>query len=176
MRQRKVDLQQLHHLSIQGKTGREIAAEMGVGPGAISKNLKALRHALTGDYGRVAAKIDDQSVINMNRIEKHGLVLDSEIEDVRREISGASDNTEKDMLRQTLIKFLAESRKQTLLKFNIEKSIYQMIEGKQFQNDVLMKLREIGDEKREKFFNWLDTQTLDEGSEGDGSLRVSEAD
>lgn len=172
---RKVDLEKLHSLFNQGKTGREIAAEMGVGPAAISKNLKSLRHALSGDYPRVAAKVHNQQIINMGRLEGQASILDEQITNVRYEIEKAPVS-EKNLSREVLVKLLAESRKQTLLKFTIEKSIYQMVESKQFQNDVLTKLREITHEKREEFFEWLDTQAIDDRFEADGSLRVSEAD
>jgi hypothetical protein len=146
MAERKIDPIALQKLFEAKLTGREIAEKLGVSPGAVSKNLKALGLAKTEDVVmRAATKIHNRKLDAMAQLQKINQAIDKELEHIQEELKGSNGPARRE-LQEAQIKHTAEIRKQLALLLDIGKALYNVEEVAAFQKICL---EEIGNESPE---------------------------
>lgn len=142
----KIDLEKLQRLHEAGKTGVDMARELGVGPPAISKALKKLGLARVQDVVlKKAEKINSRKLDAMKQLEKINRAIERQLDEIQGELGKASGE-QKATLRDAQIKHTAEIRKQLDLLLQIGKALYGVEEVAAFQKIVL---EEIGCESLE---------------------------
>ena len=152
---RKIDLQQLKMLSNKGLSGAEIAKTLGVSPGAVSKNLKSLKLAISQDVIlREAKKINDKQLNAMSRLEKMSEDVDHELEAINKELEETPKGG-KTELRELKIKFNAEGRKQINSHVDLAKMVYDIGEVRKFQETVIEVIGEVDGEIRNEILKRL---------------------
>ena len=91
----KIDLLRLQALHEQGKTGVEIARELGVQPPAVSKALKKVGLGRAQDVVLESAKkINTRKLNAMGQLERINSAVEKQLEEIQKELKAAK-GTEK---------------------------------------------------------------------------------
>ncbi len=134
---KKVSYLQLDQLVRDGKSVSEIARELKVTKGCVSKALKRLNVAVTKDVAmRAAPKIVDRQIDAMGQLKKINVLINAELDSINRNIQTADGEARKDLQRQQL-EHVAEIRKQVNLLLDISRTLFDAEEVAAFQQIIL---------------------------------------
>jgi hypothetical protein len=134
----KIDLIELDQLVRDGKSTGDIAKYFSVTPGAVSQAKGKLRTAITRT--RVLDRSDDvfDNHLEMEaKIHRHQEVLEDQLNRVLEKIDRTKGAEDVSDLRAEIIKFIAESRKNTALRNTISLTWYDKREAAAFKLTVL---------------------------------------
>lgn len=136
-RKRKVDLTKIQNLKDGGMSVGDIAKELDVSPGAISKGFKKL--GLSGSQDvvlRVAGQINDSKLDAMAKLKNISEIVESELRGIREYLKGVKG--EKRLPWQEMqLKHVAEVRKQLSLLREISETLYRIEEIEAFKKIIL---------------------------------------
>jgi len=116
-----------------GMSGREMAKALNVSPPAISRNLKSLGMARTGDIAlRCAKKINDQKIDAMAQLARINEAVERQLVEIQGEL-GKATGEQKPGLRDAQIKHTAELRKQLELLLQIGRTLFNWRKWRPFK-------------------------------------------
>lgn len=168
----KIPIFQLERLVRQGLGVSEIAKELGVTKGAVSKRMKALRVAITKDFTlRAAPKIVDRQINAMDQLRKINELIHNELDHIEANIKTASKEERKELQEQRL-RHVAEIRKQIALLLEIAQTLYNVEEVAKFQQAVLEEIGSVSPETREKIIERLNQRRIIQSTIGFGQPGV----
>lgn len=166
MNRRKCDLLKLEALTRDepNLTYKEKAKRLGVSVGAVYKNCKLLGFAKTvvNLTPRIAKRIQATKLDAMETIQNNHLVTQKQIEDIQAELEKASGEQEAG-LRQALLPWVAESRKQVGQWADIFRTLQYERDLQNFQESVLNFLEKISPEARSDFLRQFEERNLARG-------------
>jgi len=155
MAQKKIPIVQLDQLVRQRKTVSQIAKELGVTKGAVSKAMKRLNVAITKDVTlRSAPEIVDRQLNAMDQLKRINGLINNELDYIERNIETASGEERKELQEQRL-KHVAEIRKQLGLLLDIAQALYDAEEVAAFQQAVLEEIGHAAPEVQDKIVSRL---------------------
>jgi transcriptional regulator with XRE-family HTH domain len=169
--QRKVDPIAIQKYFEQGMTGKEMAKQLKVSPGAISKNLKALGLAKTAAVLKAAEKIQRSKLNAMDRIFKLDFITHEQIDNTTKEIKEAPAGQKKEK-RETQLAYIAESRKQVSLWADIYRTIQCEKDVREFKELVLNIIGTKNPEVRDEIIRELDAERVTRGLFGGSGDQV----
>ncbi len=155
---KKVSFLELDHLVRDGKSVSEIARELKVTKGCVSKALKRLNVAVTKDVAlRAAPKIVDHQIDAMGQLRKINGLINAELDSIKENIRTASGEARKDLQRQQL-DHVAEVRKQVSLLLDITKTLFDAEEVAAFQQIILEEIGRAAPEVQDRIVSRLNAR------------------
>ncbi len=155
---KKVSFIQLDHLVRNGKSVSEIARELKVTKGCVSKALKRLNVAVTKDVAlRAAPKIVDHQIDAMGQLRKINGLINAELDSINQNIPTAAGEARKDLQRQQL-EHVAEIRKQVNLLLDITKTLFDAEEVAAFQQIILEEIGRAAPEVQDRIVGRLNAR------------------
>jgi predicted transcriptional regulator len=152
----------------RGMSGRDMAKALNVSPPAISRNLKSLGLAKTGDIViRSAQKINQKKLDAMAQLEKINQAIERQLDEIQKELEAATGEQKAD-LRDAQIKHTAEIRKQLDLLLQIGKALYNVEEVAAFQKIVLEEIAHESTDCRNRILKRLQSRRSTSGLIGFG--------
>jgi predicted transcriptional regulator len=155
MAKKKIPIILLDQLVRKGRTVSQIAEELKVTKGAVSKALKRLSVALTKDVVlRSAPKIVDRQIDAMGQLKKINDLINKELDYIESNIQTATGADRKDFQKQRL-EHVAEIRKQVDLLLDIAKTLYDTEEVAAFQQIILEEIGRAAPEVQDRIVSRL---------------------
>ena len=158
MGQKKISFIQLDQLVRSGKSVSEIAMQLKVTKGCVSKALKRLNVAITKDVAlRSAPEIVDHQIDAMGQLRRINDLINSELDYIESNIQTATGADRKDFQRQRL-EHVAEIRKQLNLLLDITKTLFDAEEVAAFQQIILEEIGRAGPEVQDRIVSRLNAR------------------
>ena len=158
MGRKKVSFIQLDQLVRSGKSVSEIARELKVTKGCVSKALKRLNVAITKDVAlRAAPEIVDHQIDAMKQLKKINNVVNSELDYIERNIQTATGEDRRDFQKQRL-DHVAEIRKQVNLLLDITRTLFDAEEVAAFQQIILEEIGRAAPEVQDRIVTRLNAR------------------
>jgi predicted transcriptional regulator len=151
----KVDYEKLRELAHSGMRGVDIAAELGVSPGTVSRAMQKLGIAVAGEIALSKAR----DIVERDLEVKDGLreiyqAVFKEIDVIQVALTEAEGEA-RAALQDRLIKHTAEIRKQLSLAVDVSRMLFNIEEVKAFQEIVLEEIAAVEPEVRTKIVRRL---------------------
>jgi DNA-binding phage protein len=164
----KISLIQLERLVREGKGVSQIARELSVTKGSVSKKLKNLRVGITKDVAlRSASKIVDRQLNAMDQLKRINCLINNELDYIEKNIVTAKGERRKELQEQRL-KHVAEVRKQLSLLLDIAQALYNAEEVAKFQHFVLEEIGRAAPEIRDQIIQRLNEARVIQSTIGFG--------
>ena len=155
---KKIAFIQLDHLVRSGKSVSEIARQLNVTKGAVSKALKRLNVAVTKDVAlRAAPKIVDRQIDAMGQLRKINVLINAELDSINQNIGTAAGEARKALQRQQL-EHVAGIRKQVNLLLDISRTLFDAEEVAAFQQIILEEIGRAAPEVQERIVSRLNAR------------------
>ena len=151
----KINIFELEQLHRTGKTVSEIAKELGVTKGAVSKRLKSMNLAVVRDVAtRSAPQVVAQKIDAMAQLSKANDIIKGELNYLQECIREA-DEKGRLILQDAQLKHVAEIRKQIGLLLQIAQTLYSAEQVAEFQKVVLEEIGNVEPEVKQRILNRL---------------------
>jgi hypothetical protein len=161
----KVDPVRLQVLLKSGLSQNEIARQLGVNKGSISKRVKSLPSS--GDVGLIAANEVGKHIPALKRLDKISKIIEGELELIQEAIKATAGGERRAWLK-TQIEHSAEIRKQLGLLREISLTLYNVQQLEVFRKTVLDVIGECDAELRDKVIAALERKRSVEHALGSG--------